>query len=203
MAAAAAVVAATAVVTTAIVAAAFATTAVAAAAVGGMKLLGRSVADGDDLAFEADVVVDERVVEVHLDVGRGNLGDETLDAVAVGGEHGQAFADLDVLVVKLAVDLEDFALDLDDMLGIVASESLVGLGDYVVGVAGLETLEGDLERADDALGDAVDDGLGLLGRGLMDQSLFTVGINGIQIVAELDIFSGFYLFHNLNLGFDS
>ena len=200
---AAAVIATAVVVTAAIVAAAFAATSVAAAAVSRMKLFGSGVAHGDDFAFEAYVVVDEGVIEVHLDMGRSDFGHKTLDAVAVGCEHRQAFADLDVLAVKLAVDLEDLALDLDDMLGVVTAESLVGLGDDVIGVAGSQALESDLERTDDALRHAIDDCLGLFVRGLMNQSLFTVGVNGIKVVAELDIFSGFYLFHNLNLGFDS
>lgn len=196
---AAAVIATAVVVTAAIVAA----TAVTAAAVSRMKLFGSGVAHGDDFAFEAYVVVDEGVIEVHLDMGRSDFGHKTLDAVAVGCEHRQAFADLDVLAVKLAVDLEDLALDLDDMLGVVTAESLVGLGDDVIGVAGSQALESDLERTDDALRHAIDDCLGLFVRGLMNQSLFTVGVNGIKVVAELDIFSGFYLFHNLNLGFES
>ena len=198
---AAAVIATAVVVTAAIVAAAFAATSVTAAAVSRMKLFGCGVAHGDDFAFEAYVVVDEGVIEVHLDMGRSDFGHKTLDAVAVGCEHRQAFADLDVLAVKLAVDLEDLALDL--MLGVVTAESLVGLGDDVIGVAGSQALESDLERTDDALRHAIDDCLGLFVRGLMNQSLFTVGINGIKVVAELDIFSGFYLFHNLNLGFES
>ena len=196
---AAAVIATAVVVTAAIVAA----TAVTAAAVSRMKLFGSGVAHGDDFAFEAYVVVDEGVIEVHLDMGRSDFGHKTLDAVAVGCEHRQAFADLDVLAVKLAVDLEDLALDLDDMLGVVTAESLVGLGDDVIGVAGSQALESDLERTDDALRHAIDDCLRLFVRGLMNQSLFTVGVNGIKVVAELDIFSGFYLFHNLNLGFES
>lgn len=196
---AAAIIATTVVVTAAIVA----TTAVTAAAVSRMQLFGSGVTHNDDLAFEAHVVVDKRMIEVHPDMRRCDFGDKSLDAIAVSGEHRQALADFDVLVVKLAVDLKDLALDFDNMLGVMMSECFVSLGYNIIGVACLQALESNLERTDNTLCDAIDDGLRLLGRSLMDQGFFTVGVNGIKIVAKLDIFSGFYFFHNLKLGFDS
>ena len=193
--AAAVVMAAAATVVTAVTAAVV--MAAAAATARGLEVFGRHIAHGQHRALDAHVPVDELMIEVHLDILRSHVYDKTLDAHAVGSHHRQTHTLADMLLVKLAVNLEDTALELDDLLGIVVTESLVGLGHDVIFVAGLEAFESLLQRLDKPLSQTEDDALGLVGRHLVHKLLRAVGIDFIEIKNEFDILAGLDFFHNL------
>lgn len=168
----------------------------ATATVGGLKLLGCSVAYGLHLTLETYVLAGERMVEVHDYLSVGHILDETVDTETVGGHHRHESARLDHLGVKFAVDHEDVFLQSDNLLGVVGTESLAGLYLDVIFAAGFEAVESGFERFNHAAGHAENKLFGVFGVNLMYEFLAAVGIYLIQIVSDFDIFAGFDFFHN-------
>ena len=127
LAAAAAAVAAVAVVVAAVTASAVVASATTAVMVLGLEFFGRGVTHELHVARIAYGLAGELVVEVHGDLVVGDLGDDALDAHAVLSHHGHDGTHADVLVVKLAVNVEDFLVEFIDHAGILYAESLLGL----------------------------------------------------------------------------
>ena len=126
LAAGAAAVAAVAVVVATVAAAAL-VTAASAAVMLGVELLGGGVAHELYKTGVAHRLACELVVEVHEHLVIGHFHHLALDAHAFLGHHGNKCARTDVLVVKLALDVENFFLQFINQIGIFHSECLMGL----------------------------------------------------------------------------
>ena len=167
----------------------------AVAAVGGVEFFGGGVADGEDGAVEAHCAAGQGMVEVENHAVGFHFFHEAVDAEAVGGHHGHVGAGHDVFVVKFAVDQEEVFFEGGDLLGVVGAESFVGGGADVEFRADFQAVDCFFEGLDHAAGHAEDDffGVGLVG--LMHQFFGAVGVDLIEVVAQLHIFSGNDFFH--------
>lgn len=164
-----------------------------------MNFFGSGLADVKDLAYEMEVVAGEGMVEVHHHFLRGNLFDDAVDAIAFGSHHREGGAGSDALGVKLAVDEKDIFGEADDSLGIGHAEAVGSCHSYIKSRAGLKAVDGCFEGLDHTLGDAIDEALGILVSDLMDELLLggavADGKDAVEVVGELHVFAGLYLFH--------
>lgn len=117
----------TAVVVAAVVAVAVLATTAAAMMMLGLELLGRGVTHKLDKSSIAYSLASQLVVEVHGDFVVGDLSDDALDTHAVLGHHGDDGTHADVLVIKLAINVEHLFLELIDHVGVLGAEGLLGL----------------------------------------------------------------------------
>lgn len=172
-----------------------ATAAFAAAATRlGLELFGSSVAYNGDLAFEAHVLACQRMVEVHHNVGVGNVDNHAVDAESVLGHHREHGAFLDDFGVEFAVDFKNVAGQGGHLLGVVGTESLIGRHFHVERITGLEAVDCVLQRHDYAGGNAKHYLFGIVGRGLVNE-LVAVRSHFVEVVAEFHVFSGLNCFH--------
>ena len=137
-------------------------TTAAAAVVLGAELLGRGVAHHLHIAAVAHRLACQLVVEVHEHLVVGHLDHLTLDAHSLLGHHGHAGSWADVLLVKLALHMEDFLLQLIHQLGVLHAEGLVGLQGEVKFLALLQTHDVVLESLDERQIHAEYKGIGVL-----------------------------------------
>ena len=145
---AAAAVAAVAVVVVAVVVVAFVTTA-AASVVLGLKLFGRGITHELHVTSIAHGLSGQLVVEVHEHLVVGYFHDLSLDAHVLLGHHGHESARADVFVIELAIDVEDFFLQLINQFGVFVSKGLMGLQGEVKFVSLLQSHDAVLETLDE------------------------------------------------------
>ena len=124
LAAATATIAAVAVVVAAAVAAFL--TAAAAAMVLGLEFLGGGITHELHNTGITYGLAGQLMVEVHGHLFVGHLGHNALDAHAVLGHHRDDGTRAHVLVVKLAVHMENLFLQFVDQVGVLLAESLLG-----------------------------------------------------------------------------
>lgn len=192
--AAAAAVAAVAVVMATATVAAVLTTASAAVMVLGLELLGRGVAHELDVASIAHGLTGQLVVEVHGDLVVGDLGDNALDAHSLLGHHGHDGTHADVLVVKLAVNVEDFLLEFINHVGVLDTEGLLGLQGEVKLLSLLQVDDVVLEALDEGDIHTEDKGIGMLLVELEDTHLL-VAIDNENLVHEFDVLTCLNFLH--------
>ncbi len=168
--------------------------ATAAASLCGLEFFGGSIAYGDDLPFEANILACERVIEVHFYDLVGHFEHNTVDTVSVGGHHREDCTGFDHLVIKLAVNLEYIFLECGYLLRIVGTESFVGFDCHIERIVYSETVNCNLERTDHSACHAEYDAFWILGVGLMHEG-FTFRCYGVEVITELYIFSGCDFFH--------
>lgn len=164
--------------------------ATATAVMYGMQLGFGSGTDGQHFATEAYIASCQGVVEVHRNFVAADIEDASHNAETVLGHHRNGGADFDGLAVELAVDYEDFALEVKDFFFVISAESFVAGDCHVERVAGLLAFEFLFQGFEDAFGDSVDDSLGVIGICLVYCHFRAVGCYLVKVVAQLDIHSG-------------
>ena len=194
LAAAAAAVAVVAVVVSAVTAATVLATTTAAVVMLGLKLLGGGVAHELHVARIAHRLAGKLVVEVHGDLVVGDLGDDALDAHAVLGHHGDTSAHADVLVVKLAVNVEDFLLEFVNHVGVLGAEGLLGLQREVKFLALLEVKDVVLESLDQRDVHAEHKRVGMFLIELENTHLL-VAVDNKNLIHEFDVFTCLNFLH--------
>lgn len=160
----------------------------------GLEFLGGGVTHELHGAGIAHGLTCQLVVEVHGHLVVGDLGDDALDAHAVLGHHGHDGAHADVLVVKLAVHMENLFLQLVDHVGILQAEGFFGLEREVKVLALLQTHDVVLETLDERQVQAEDKGIGVLLVELENADLFLT-INDKNLIYEFDVFSCLNFIH--------
>lgn len=170
-------------------------TASAATAAGGLDFLGGGVAHSHNLAFESHIIVNQWVVEIHLYRPRAYLYHNTVDFEAVGCHHRQRGPGPDHFGVEFAVNLEYLFLELDHIVLVKASESLLRRGGHIEGIAHGETLKGLFERGHHTTCHTKDNSLGFFRSSLVHKRFIAAFIYLIEVVSELYIFAGFDFFH--------
>ncbi len=166
-----------------------------AAATYRLDIFGCAVAHKQNLALETNILAGKRMVEVHHDIIVGHFLHHTVDTVTVGSHHRQYGTGLYYIGVKLAIYLEYILRQGSYLLGIYRTESIVGFNAYVESLIFGKTFDGLFERYDHTGCDTEYEFFGIVHIGLVYQSLGTVGVYLIEVVAELYIFSGFNFFH--------
>lgn len=149
---------AAAVVATVFMAAAAAT----AAALSHLDFFGIGFTDFEHFALEAHGVAGEGMVEVHFNMGIGNVEHGAHDAHAVGCHHGECGSLAHHFAVKLAVDVEHVFFKFGNIFVRAFAECLVGSCLYVEGFAIGLAFDVFFEGCDKAAGDAVDEAFGML-----------------------------------------
>lgn len=155
-----------------------------ATSMGGLKLLGRSLADFENLSVEHNVFSGQGVIEVHDDFFGCDLDDAAHHAIALGGHHRHGVSGLNHLLVKFSVDDEDVAFEVYDMFGVAVAKGFGGFDGDVERIAGLETFDGFCEGLDKTLGDAEDEFFGVSGICLVDKCLGAVGGDFVQVITK-------------------
>lgn len=169
----------------------------AAAAALGMKFFLCGVADKLYLALEDDVLSGEGMVEVHDDILVIDFLDESHHAESVGSHHGYGVADLDNLVVKLAVDVEDFAIEGYDMFRVIWTESLFRCCGDLKSLAFAHSFKSLFQGLDYTLGNSENDLFGIFGICLVNEFLAVGLVIGVKVVDQFYVFSGFnFVAHN-------
>ncbi len=136
------------------------------------------------------------MVEVHFNMGIGNVEHGAHDAHAVGCHHGECGSLAHHFAVKLAVDVEHIFFKFGNIFVRTFAECFVGSCLYVEGFAIGLAFDVFFEGCDKAAGDAVDEAFGMLVVGLMHELLRAVCVHFIEVVGQLHIFSRFNFFHN-------
>ena len=165
----------TATVVTAVAVATMVMVAATSAAVSGLELFGGSVANSDNLAFEAYILAGKRMIEVHLYFIIGHFKHLSVETEAVGGHHRYVGTGLDVFCIKLSVDFKYVFVKFDNLLGVRHSESIGCIDLNVKFTTGSESVKCFLERRNYTTSHAEHDALGIFRINLV-YKLFAVGI---------------------------
>ena len=160
----------------------------------GLQLLGRGVAHQLHVAAVAHRLAGELVVKVHEHLVVGDLHYLTLDAHTLLGHHGHAGSGTDVLGVKLAVDVENFLLQLIDELGVLHAKGLVGLQGEVKLLALLQAHDVVLETLDERQVHAKHKGIGML-LVEFEHTLLLLAVNDKNLIYEFHVFSCLNFLH--------
>lgn len=144
---------------------------------------------------QAHRLAGERVIEVHGYSVSAYSGDDTLDAEAIGVNHGQGSTYMDHLGVKLAFDLKKFLVEGDDKVIGTLSVSLIGSGNDIKLLADSQALESALQWNYHTLCNAINDTLGVFLINLVHQFLSAVILYLIQVVDKFYVHSFRYFIH--------
>ena len=154
-----------------------------------MKFFGLSVADSDDLAFEAEILAHKRMIEVHDHMVGCNIKHLAGDAESVACHHWDIGVLLDSLGIKLSVDHKDVFVKTGHIVGIIG-ETLSGSYRNVKCLTGFKPFERTLKRENESFCHSKDKTFGLFVDNVVDKSFGPVGSDFIEIIAYFDIFAG-------------
>ena len=160
----------------------------------GLEFLRGSVAHELHISGIAHRLTSQLVVEVHGDLVVGDLGHDALHAHAVLGHHGHDGAHADVLVVKLAVNVENLLLEFINHAGILGTEGLFGFQGEIKFLALFKVDDMILEALDERHIQPEDKGIGVLLVELEHTDLF-ITIYHKNLVNELNIFTCLNFLH--------
>ena len=169
-------------------------TAASATVMLGLQLLGRGIAHQLHVAGIAHGLASQLMVEVHGHLVVGHLGHDALDTHALLGHHGHDGTHADVLVVKLAVNMENLLLELIHQARVLGTESLLGLEGEVKLLALLQAHDMVLETLDERHVHAEDKGIGLLLLELEHTDLL-LAVHDEDFIYEFHVFSCFNFLH--------
>ena len=192
LAAATAAIAAVAVVVAAAVAAFL--TAATAAVVLGLEFLGGGITHELHNTGITYGLAGQLMVEVHGHLFVGHLGHNALDAHAVLGHHRDDGTRAHVLVVKLAVHMENLFLQFVDQVGVLLAESLLGFEREIKLLTLLQTHDVLLETLDERHVHTEDKRVGMLLVELKDTHLL-LGVDNKDLIHELHVFSCLNFLH--------
>ena len=159
-----------------------------------LNLLLGGIVHREHLAFEGEAHTRIRVVEVDSNRLVLHLYNESIHALAFSIHEGDDIAGIDLLVVKLAIDAEDFLVYVEDILFVAVAVCFVLGQGKVEGVALLQVIELLLESLE---GEAQTCGKleGMLGGSLLYE-LFYAFILGIHVIRYDDRLTGIDFCHS-------
>ena len=166
-------------------------TAATATVVLGLEFLGRGIAHQLHITAIAHGLASQLMVEVHKHLVVGDLDHLPLDTHALLGHHRHDGALADMLVVKLAVDVEDLLLQFVHQVGVLDAEGVLGLQGEVKLLALLEVDNVVVETLDERQIHAEDKRIGML--------LIKLEHTGLLVAIDhKDLVHEFYIFTCLN-----
>ena len=169
-------------------------TATAATVMPGLQLLGSGVTHELDISAVAHGLARQLVIEVHKHLVVGDLDHLALDAHAFLRHHGHTGTGANVLLVKLALDVENLLLQLINQVGILLAEGLMGLKGEIKLLTLLQTHDAVLETLDERQIHAKDKSIGMLLVELENTHAFFT-VDNKDLIDELHIFSCLNFLH--------
>ena len=160
----------------------------------GIEFVGGGVTHELHIAAVAYGFTSQLVVEVHKDLFVGHLDDLSLDAHTLLSHHGDAGAGTHMLVVKLAVDVEDLFLEFVDQFRVLHTKGLLGLEGEIKLFALLQAHDVVLEALDEREVHTEHKGIGMLLIELENTDLAFL-VNHKNLIHEFDIFAGLNFLH--------